>query len=252
MTKLSVIIPGIRTQNWQQIYESVKESLSYHSFEMIAAGPNLPSSFFNDKLNFKYIRDFGHPSRCLQIASILSSGEYLCWLPDDIVLEPGSLGKCIEFMIGKSSLDGMTLRYSEGREFTGSQDKDDSYWIGYTHADQRFPLINKEWKIAPVFLYNRNHFISIGGLDCRFEHINFNTHDFAYRTQALGGKIYLSPTKVFSADWTPNDPVISNAHYENDAPLFAHIYSQRNFIRNVNIDNWKDQPNYWPRRNYRI
>jgi hypothetical protein len=252
MIKLSVIIPGIRTQNWQKIYESVSDSLIGHSFEVIAIGPNLPSKFFDDKLNFRYVRDFGHPSRCLQIASILCSGEYLCWLPDDIILEQDSLGKCIEFMSDKSPADGMTFRYSEGQGFTGSQDKDDSYWIGWTHQDQRFAHVNKDWKIAPVFLYNRNHFVSIGGLDCRFEHINFNTHDLAYRIQALGGKIHPSPTKVFSADWTPNDPVVSGAHYENDAPLFAKIYSQRAFDRGVSIDNWKEQANYWPRRNYKI
>lgn len=250
--KLSIIVPGIRNKNWEKIYKDIQDSLKTYSFEMIVVGPNLPCDFFSDKLNFKFIRDFGNPSRCLQLGAIISSGDYLCWLPDDIILEAGALEGCLDFMSDKPEMDGMTLKYSEGKSFTGSQDKDDSYWIGYTHPDQRFLNVDPSWRIAPVFLYNRNHFIKIGGLDCRFEHINFNTHDLAYRTQSLGGKVHLSPAKVFSADWTPNDPIISAAHYQNDAPLFAHVYSQKEFSRDVRLDNWKDAPAYWPRRGYKI
>lgn len=250
--KLSIIIPGIRRSNWNKIYEDISVSFNRSEFEMLVVGPSLPEDYFLDKLNFKFIRDFGHPSRSLQIASTFCSAKYLCWLPDDIKLEIGALKECSDFMEDKPENDGMTLRYSEGENFTGSQDKDESYWVGWTHQDQRFPNVNPSWRIAPVFLYNRKHFLEIGGLDCRFEHINFNTHDLAYRTQSRGGKIHLSPTKVFSADWKPNDPIISAAHYQHDAPLFKQVYSENNPSRHVEIDNWKNEEAYWFRRRYNI
>jgi len=249
---LTVIVPGIRPHNWNMIYDQLKESVGPFTFEVIAIGPKFPdAAFFSDKLNFRFIRDFGHPSRCLQIASEFAKGKFLCWLPDDIILEKGSLQKCLEFMADKPVLDGMTLKYSEGTGFTGNQPEDESYWIARTHQDQRVEGVKEGWKIAPVFLYYTETFIKVGGLDCRFEHINFNTHDLAYRIQSAGGTIHLSPCKVFSADWTPNDSVVSGAHYQNDLPLFVRIYSDPSNLHKraiISFDNWKQQSPFWYRR----
>mgnify|MGYP001590340403 CR=1 FL=1 len=247
---LSVIIAGIRSENWLNIYRQIEKSIGRYSFELIIAGPNLPSLEFQNLNNFRFIRDFGQPSRCFQLAAQFAEGNYLCFIPDDAIIEEDSLKKCLDFMSDKPPIDGMTLKYSEGLGYTGTQDQDDSYWIGRTHPDQRAQAVKEGWKIAPSFLYNTKTFINLGGLDCKFEHINFNTHDLAYRIQAFGGRIYNSPCKVFKADHHPSGGQVATAHWENDSPLFTYIYSRTDNIDRIFIDynNWKNTDLFWKRK----
>lgn len=251
---LAIVIPGIRNENWPRIFGEIEKSVGSYAFQVIAVGPNLPESSLQSKKNFTFHRDFGSPTRCLQIGALLANSSFICWLPDDIKLEEDSLKKCIDLMRDLGLGHAINLRYSEGTGFTGNQSEDESYWIGRTHRDQQLPGVKEGWKISPVFFYRYIDFMSLGGLDCRFEHINFNTHDLAYRFQHKGGVIHNSPTKVFSADWTPNDSVISRAHHENDLPLFQSMYSSSdvklNVERHVSFYNWKLEDTHWKRRNY--
>ena len=80
MFDISVIIPGIRPENWARIYEELDSTFKKNKFEVIFIGPKIPSNYFDDKLNFRYVRDFGHPSRCVQLGATLSAGEYICWI----------------------------------------------------------------------------------------------------------------------------------------------------------------------------
>lgn len=253
MFDISVVIPGIRPNNWPKIYEDLQSTFTDYKFELICIGPNLPSDYFSDKLNFRFVRDFGHPSRCMQLGATLSSGEYICWIPDDIILEVGALQESLQFLRTRPKEDGMTLKYSEGTDFTGDQDSDDKYWIGFTHKGTLDTLgIPPYWKIAPLFMYNRDTYFEFGGLDCRFEHVNFNTHDLAFRMQACGSIIHLSPSKILSADWTPNDPIISSAFHEHDLPLIKEIYSKDGANKKLNKNNWDSESPYWHRRGYKL
>jgi hypothetical protein len=247
---LTVIIPGIRPENWHIIHEDLKKELIDYTFELICVGPKFPSIELELQRNFRYIRDFGHPSRCLQIGSLFSKGEFISWIPDDCRLEKGGLSSALNFMMNNSSPnDGMCLRYSEGKNFTGNQHLIDSYWVGSTHEDQRLPQVNCNWKIAPLFMYPKKLYFELGGIDCRFEHANLNTHDLAYRVQYLGGKIHLSPNKILGVDWIQGQEVITEAHFDNDVPLFNELYSGDKFPRiKINFDNWMEQPSIWERR----
>jgi hypothetical protein len=247
---ISVIVPGIRVEAWPEFYKQLQASAGKYSFEFIACGPNLPSDFFQDKKNFRFIRDYGHPSRCFQLSAQFAEGHFLCFIPDDAIVEVGALEECISFMYERRDCDGMTLKYSEGVNFTGNQHEDDSYWVGRTHPDQRCPAVKEGWKIAPCFLYNTQTFLNLGGIDCRFEHINFNTHDFAYRLQSLGGVMYNSPSRVFRANHVASGSQIAAAHWENDCPLFTRLYNatsnkDRIFI---NYDNWRNADSFWKRK----
>jgi hypothetical protein len=250
MINLSVIIPGIRPENWVAIYHQLNDSISPFNFELICVGPNLPPNELTEYKNFKYIKDFGTPSRCLQIGSEFVEGEFLCWVPDDAIIEKSALYESLEFMYKNSNEnDGMCLLYSEGVDYTGDQHLTPEYWVGVTHRDQRHAQVNPSWKIAPVFLYRKKLFDELGGLDCRFEHVNMNTHDLAYRVQHLGGTIHMSPRKILGVSWVENQKVITEAYYENDSPLFAELYNKPEFPR-VIIDknNWKESPSIWERR----
>jgi hypothetical protein len=247
---LTILIPGIRSNRWDNIYEDLENCVGKYKFELICIGPYLPSVVLNNRKNFRYIKDLGTPSRCLQIGSEFAIGEFICWIPDDCILEKGSLEKALDFMYEKSNIeDGMCLTYSEGIDFTGNQDKDENYWVGYYHDDQRLKQVDPTWKIAPLFMYRTQIFRDLGGLDCSFEHVNLNTHDLAYRVQKNGGTIHLSPSKILSVSWVPGQDVITQAHFENDIPIMNNLYDNDEFPRiKISVDNWKNSSYIWLRR----
>lgn len=247
---LSIVLPGIRPQNWENLYNSAVRSIGTYKFEMIAIGPYDPSESLKTKENFKFLKDFGSPSRCVQIGSTLAESRYMCWMSDDGSYQPQALGHCIQMFDDQlSSKDGMTLRYKEGE---GDDMYPDDYWRARHHADQRIPGIKEEYRIAPLGMYNTNHFRWIGGLDCSWEHINLCTHDLAFRIQNNGGKIVLSPSLVarFYWSWITSDAgPVQQAYFQNDAPLFKEMYSQDKSNRiQIDYDNWKNTPEKWKRR----
>ncbi len=247
---LSIILPGIRPQNWENLYHSAIESIKPCSFELIAIGPYDPPESLKGKENFKFFKDFGYPSRCLQIGSTHAEGKLMSWMGDDGLYLPNALSQCIHmFETQLSTRDGMTLRYKEGE---GDDMYPDDYWRARHHADQRIPGIKEEYRIAPLGMYNTNHFRWIGGLDCSYEHINMCTHDLAFRTQNNGGKIYLSPSLVarFYWSWNTGDAgPIQQAYFQNDAPLFNSMWSQdQNKRIQIPFDNWTSTQSKWKRR----
>lgn len=254
--KISVILPSINPSNWIIAYNMVTLSCGKYPCEVIAVGTKLPSQELLNRANFKYLRELGSPSRSLQMAALLAEGDYVTWFPDDCIIEVGALEKCINFMDDKSKKDGMTILYSEGSGYTGTQHLQSEYWIARTHADLRVEEVKEGWKIAPIFLYDLDNFIEIGGLDCRFEHINMNTHSLAFRVQENGGTIHPSPVKVASADWKPwtsfNKSPVQRAYEENDGPLFKKLYGapcEEKMTTPILYNNWQKADIVWKRRN---
>ena len=251
---LSIIFPSIHPDKWKLLFEQIKSSIGDYTFEIIAVGPQFPGAEFDQEVGFRFIRDFGSPSRCLQIGSTIANGTYISWLPDDaIIMGNNPIKNCLDLISTKKPIDGITVLYSEGQNFTGEQHLDLDYWIAKTHGDIQLRQVNKEWGIAPIFLYNLNNFRRFGGLDCRFEHINMNTHDLAFRIQKEGGVIYPSPQRVFASNWkawnSNNKSPIQLAYELNDAPLFKQIYDSESPIESlISYDNWRNSDTFWKRR----
>jgi hypothetical protein len=239
------------------MFKDMDLSCSKYEFEIIAVGPYEPSRYLLDqRKNLKYIRDFGSPSRCLQIGGLVAEGEFFAWCSDDCRIESSAFDLAIEFFENNlTDKDGMTMLYSEGENFTGVQHEDKSYWIAHTHPDLRFIGVNKDWKIAPVFMYKTKTFYEFGGIDCNFEHVNMNTHDLAFAIQASGGKIVESPTRVYKFNWNPNpyrqeyQPIFL-AFIQNDRPRLQALYQNPSAAldRVKNYNNWKEQEPVWKRR----
>ena len=247
--KLSIIVPSIRTPNWGRFVESIPNSVVSHDYEVIFVGPSSDIYLVEVHPNVKWIKDFGSPARCAQIGFILAEGEYLTWASDDGVYMPGALKECLDIATPDN---GVIVKYCEGHNFNGTC-PDNSYWIAHTHADQRLPGIMPDYKIAPVGLYHTKTFLELGGLDCRFEHINMNTHDFAFRWQKTLRTMQLSPNLVLNCDWCPGTQEhapVQAAYYHNDLPLFNQLYGQPHSMDRIKIDadNWKLSPKKWVRR----
>jgi hypothetical protein len=248
--KLSICLPAIRTHLWEKFYESIDVSIGNHySWELVMVGPNDPPSFFDDKTNFKYLKDYGSPSRCAQIAVSMADGELMMWGSDDGLFVINAIENCIKKHESLNRKDVIALKYTEGRNYGGRPMHPD-YWTAHHHPVLR--VTEQNYKIICVGMFKLDYFREIGGWDCRFEHLNMNTHDLAFRVQRDGGVIYESDGIVCNHDWNPGEGdhiPVNQAFDKNDLPLFRTMYST-NSERPVKIDyeNWKDSPKIWQRR----
>ena len=218
-------------------------------FELICVGPNFPQESLSKVSNFKYISSFACPSVAFMEGFVLARGRKICFCPDDIILDEGGLGKCLDLLKDKPENHGVTLRYDEGGQ---SQSSNENYWRGSFHNDQKLPGINPEWKIAPCFMYDRVYFHESGGLNTDMEHVNVNGHSLAFYTQHNGGVLHPSPTRVFQAGWSAptESTILYRAYLENDAPKFKSFWERPDAVKDYFVDLWdfKRKPHIWPRR----
>ncbi len=248
---LSVVIPSIRVNNLPPLYNSLVESLGNYTFELIIVGPFYPSSAFDNLVNFKFIKDFGSVARCAQMGLLLAEGEFFCTNSDDALFQPNALKECLDLIKSKTEKDGIILRYYEGVNRVGKL-PEDWYWHPRHHKDQQIPGILDEWLTAPVGLFNTQYAKSLGFLDTRFEQVNMNMHDFSFRLQKNGGKLYLSPSLVMACDWEPGysgaHAPLEEAYHVNDGPLFKELYSKYDPDRiKIDLNNWMNSPSVWRR-----
>lgn len=249
MYDLTIIIPGIRTENWNALYQSTFASIGNFTWEMIFIGPVKPD-FSAD--NLSYVEDYSTPARCVQIASIFAKGKFLVWASDDGVFTPNGLEYALNTLInsGQEMKNQIAVKYLEGPNFRGDESKmPNDYYRAHHHASLRLAGIPDGYKIAPVGMCATDLFREIGGLDTRFEHINMCCHDLSFRIQRDGGEVLLSPTIVLNCDKQPS-PVVEECYVANDLPLFDSIYNNPNALadRHVVYNNWKDTPPVWQRR----
>ena len=112
---LSVILPGIRVDRWNDLYKSFKESF-HGKGEMIIVSPyDLPENLRNEK-DIKLVHSFRSPSACYQIAHEASSGKWISWSADDCTYLPNSLDNAFE-IIKNNNFDPKTIvtaKYLEG------------------------------------------------------------------------------------------------------------------------------------------
>jgi hypothetical protein len=247
---LSIIIPSIRVNNLEALPLFIDNSIGPYSYEMVVVSPYSVPDQFLKRDNVKIIKDLGSPGRCVQIGSMVAEGEYLCWLSDDCTfLSPNGLAQSISILQNKTEKDVVCLRYFEG---DGPGEFDLNYWTAWTHDSLRLQGIKKDWKCAPLGMYNTKYFRHLGGLDCSYEHINMNTHDLAFRAQNNGGEIILSPKTVARFFWSwhnEESKPIQEAWFKNDKDRFASEWS-KNQSQRIHIDymNWTNAESKWSRR----
>jgi hypothetical protein len=111
MYDLSILMPGIRTQFWEDIYNKFEKYLTKNSWELVIVGPYSLPKELESKRNIKYVKDFGSPIRCQQIGLILSEGEFITWTSDDGVPLEGALEEAFYDLNEGTILSG---KYYEG------------------------------------------------------------------------------------------------------------------------------------------
>ena len=255
MYDISIIMPAIRTPNWNRMYQTIKKSCKIYSFELVMCGPFPLTEELEKEENVKMIIDNGSPSRCAQIAALNASGRLLAHLVDDALFIENSLDQCINFYNAVCDRkDAINLRYTEALNFAPTHMHKD-YWTAWFHGPLQHPGVPKEYKIACHHLMDLEYFKELGGYDCSYEYQNFNLHDLMFRVQKNGGTLFDSPSNVTNCDWYPNGMVdhkaIEQAYVDNDEPLFRQMYSDPDVLSKrvfIPLDNWKQTEEVWNRR----
>lgn len=256
MYDLSIIVPGIRPENWKKLLEDLPLCCGNLKYEVIFAGP-----YFCDDLKdtrHVFVRDFGSPSHSFAKAASLANGRYICQCSDDGIYFENGLQKAFD-SIQSDRKKICIVRYTEGENYSG-QEFPLSYWNIQHHmgcfGHGTCNGVRPEWDAGPVFMMNLEYYREMGGVDCRFEHLNLNVNDLIYRTYRDGGGTVLSPVQVISSDWVPNQspnthPCCGAFHF-NDLPLFRFLYNSDEKVNSnpikIDIENWRQSPEIWARR----
>ena len=249
---VSICLPAHRTRLWERLYYTALEAVGpEYTWEMVLVGPNDPPPILAAKKNFKFFKDYGSPTRSAQISTMLAEGELMMWASDDGFFLKDSIKECVDMHKTLPYKDIVIVKYSEGRHHSGRCHAD-NYWTAWTHESLRLEGIPKDYMITLLGMYKLKYFRELGGFDCRFEHLNMNTHDLAFRAQRNGSKLHFSPNLVLNCDWNPNEGdhvPVQEAYHANDEPLFREMYSKEQ-TGDVSIDyfNWMKSDPVWKRR----
>jgi len=256
--EISIILPAIRRENWDSMYDSILMSTS-KSFELIICGPYPLTDKLQKLQNVKYVKDFGSPTRASAIASLLAEGKLITWITDDAVLMPDALNLAVDtlYSMGDSHKNVVITKYLEGKPGTQKLHQPDYYYKingreGFRPCTYS-PYISDEWWIFNTALMHRSFFEELGGLDCSFEHAAMADTDFAIRAQALGANVKVTQILMYDCDHGQADhKPIEIAQIGFDEPLIQSKYRdpdwEEKLKAKININNWKNFPSVWTRR----
>ena len=259
--KISIILPAIRQDRWDGMYESLLSGCKKYTFELIICGPLPLTEKLQNDPRVKYAKDLGSPTRCSNIAAELAEGELVTWIADDALVIEDSIDKNIDELLsmGESDRNVVIYKYYEGKNGTDKALPPDYYYL-LNSSGNFSPYIEAHW-----FLFNnpgmyRSFFEELGGLDCFYEACPMAHNDLAARAQNLGAVVKITQFPVLDCDHMEGGTVdhmaifVSQTH--RDQPKYQGRYRNPNWRTDVQMripmDNWKLQPQIWTQRFKRV
>ena len=239
--KLSIIVPGIRNQNWIKLYESVNV---HDLWEIIFVGPYAPPIKLSEQNNVKYIHSFRSPCTCQQIGLHFSTGDYITWAADDGVFLPGALQYSIDMAKERTVVVG---KYLEG-ETPENMESEDYYRFKY-HKAYRLKGVPQECLIFNCGVISKKFLMELGGWDCIFEATTCSHADLGIRAYKAGAEMILQDKVMFKCSHQPGktgDHKPIHEAMKRDLKRLKQIYSKPR--QPVNLDNWKQTPVRWVER----
>lgn len=245
---LSVLMPGIRDYNWRGLVDSIKQSITT-SFEIIFVSPvvGLPDGV--DEKNIKFVRDFGNPVRCFNIALYLAEGTLCTYGSDDGLYCGDVLGKYTNLLLTRDRKSIIAMASVEAQRYYSRE-----FCFINKHPEIASPNIPDSYIMLMTPILYTDYFREIGGLDQRFETLAMADLDLSIRLQADGANVEFVDDIVgrythmpgVSGDHGP----MHYAQIEHDEPLFNRIYRDPNYTTSTHVDinSWRHVPSVWPRR----
>ncbi len=251
---LTVLVPGIRCENWRTLYDSIGQAFS-GKWEMIIISPyELPDNMQRD--NVRWIQDWGAPMRCMQQGLCGAHGDWITWAADDgkFVAESLDIGFS---KLAKHDFDPNYLvmgKYIEGGNDGDMSMQDNSYYLLGNHDATKIKYVPKDCYMLNVGLVSRELLFKMGGWDCRFEVCPMAFNDLAIRLHQTGVKWIIQDEIMFTCSHMPgktgDHAPIHDGQIDHDQPLFREIWqcgaSQGRDV--IKLDNWKKSPEKWRRR----
>lgn len=245
---ISIVIPAIRQNRWLDLYNSIPLTCKKYKWELVFGSPfDLPAEL-QDKDNITLVKDFGNVNRVVHKTLLETKFNHFFLTVDDCQFAEDALDAAIDLYNEKcTEKDIVSAIYGEGGD-----KQDISYWTVARHGDFRKRLIDQSWKLAMQPIVAKKRFIEMGGFDQQFEYMDKSVHDWAFRNQLDGSKIYHSPYHICIATWYPGTTKDHSAvHYaqtEHDEPIFNAMWNKDYRQIKLNFDDWKNSPEIWQRR----
>lgn len=246
--KISIIVAGIRNNNWFNLIQSIGEA-TQEIFEVIFVGPFNPPEELSNLSNIHYYKDFGSPNRCQQIGVCLASGQFLGWMADDCLFEKNTLQNVINTLNKGQEKSVVVTKYTEGNCIIQSNDY---YKMGNAYPKSEY--IPHNWWIFNSAFFYRTYFEKLGGWDCQFEGTCLAHADLAVRTQRDEASVIMLDESICQCGHMPttngDHAPMHYAQLINDEPLFQRLYQDKECLNRkyVSMDNWKQSPNIWKKR----
>lgn len=244
--KLSIVMPAIRTERWQKVYNSIQLDFPW---ELIIVSPyDLPSGFPTH--NVKFFKDFGSPMRASCIGAALAEGKYFTWIADDGVVFSDTLKKAVNIL--DNDINGRLVVITKYLEACNEVHPDWYYQLNIAYP--KTPYIPDNWKIFNTAIMHRDYYETLGGWDCSFQTTAVGHADLANRAQRDGCTTMLIQEPLLNCDHMPgasgDHGPIMYAHIENDEPLYKQIYNSPDCVNRtkINLNNWKNSSPKWTRR----
>lgn len=249
--KLSVLVPGIRVNNWGRLYDSIGEACKNHQWEMIIITPfDLPEELASRK-NVGYIRSWRSPIACQQKGLCHATGEYIAWCADDGTCLPNSFDKALSLVREKDYKHVICGKYLEGDEPTLMVTN--WYYRLYNHDGCRLPGVPQDATMLNCGIITRQLLIELGGWDAeRFEVCPYAYNDLAIRALLYGASFEIMDDVMFKCSHLPGHEgdhgPIHDAQTDHDEPIFKGLYQRPNDRIKIELNNWENTPERWERR----
>lgn len=256
--EISIVMPAIRTERWDSFYDSLCLSTK-REFELIIVGPYSPKGKLESLKNIKYIKDFGCPTRCLNIGLLMCEGPiFFGPMADDAILRPGMLDKIVDFFLSQEEnfRNIVSCRSVEGPNGTEKILQPTEYYQVNGSPVTSSPLIPNDWLIMNGAIARTSYIQYLGGWDSQlFQGAAMAVTDLAIRAQIDGAKIKLFDDVIFELDHMPgtsgDHAPIHYSQILEDEPKFKQKYTTQELDRispKIHIMNWRNSPQVWERR----
>ncbi len=253
--QISLIIPSIRPALYQGVYDSFLKTW-HGSFEIIWVSPyDMPKLKTIPRGSCQFIKDFGCPSRALQLGFINARAQWLSFATDDCIFDSDTLNQAWR-TLHRHEFDYKTVivcKYTESDNWSKWM-MTPFYYCAYFHADLRHSNIPFWFKIYMNGLISKQAMMDVGGFDTRFESMAYTYNDLSMRLQFNGCNFLIEKNRLDHCTWQPAEnsdhSPVHHACLDHDRPLFQGVYWAKKFVPKVKIpiDNWKQCPAKWPRR----
>lgn len=252
--QISLIIPAIRPKLYQGMYDSLLKTW-HGTGELIIVSPyELPNMKLNPRVSVRLIKDFGCPSRALQLGAIVAQADLLSFFTDDCIFDSDTMNKAYRtYQKANNYKTVVVCKYTESDHYSKWM-LTPWYYHAWYHADFHHFNIPFHFKLFMNGLLSKKVFMEVGGFDCKYESMAYTYNDLSMRLQFYGCNFVIEKDRLDHCSWqdggSSDHGPVARACIEHDMPLFRGVYWAKHFEPQIKIDinNWKHSAARWPRR----